>query len=149
MALAQVVPQLRQQRIVGDEGQVLNVHAVGMTLAPRSPYRDEVCVRVKGPGSQAGFGANLVAGIHQGITGPRQLRDPAHPIFGRHKLFNEMDLASGIDLSDALLHGLYFGHAQRLCERMHLSIDIGLRDMVQVDQRQSADATARQGLDSP
>ena len=41
------------------------------------------------------------------------------------------------------------GHAERAAERLHLAVDVRLGDMVEVDQRQRADAAARQRLGRP
>ena len=59
------------------------------------------------------------------------------------------DFAARMDVGDARRERVGLRHAQRAAQRLHLAIDVRLGDVVEVDQRQRADAAARQGLGRP
>ena len=54
-----------------------------------------------------------------------------------------------MDLRDAIAHGLHLGLAHGVVQGMDLTVDVGLGDMVQIDQCDGADAAAGQGLRRP
>lgn len=54
-----------------------------------------------------------------------------------------------MDQGDSLTHRLYFGLPDGEVGGMDLAVDIGLRDMVQINQRQLPDTTAGKGLGGP
>ena len=56
---------------------------------------------------------------------------------------------AGMDLRDALAQRQRLGHAERAVQRLQLAVDVRLRHVVEVDQRQRGHAAARQRLDRP
>ena len=61
--LTQAVTQLRQQRVVCGERQVINFYLVRVAFAARSADSDEVGTVLQCPGSQGGFSLDLIASI--------------------------------------------------------------------------------------
>jgi hypothetical protein len=50
---------------------------------------------------------------------------------------------------DALAHGLPFALTQGICGGMNLSVDVGLTDVVHVDERQSLNTASSQSFARP
>jgi hypothetical protein len=59
------------------------------------------------------------------------------------------DLAGGIDSLDALSKDIDFGPAIFALQRGKLAVGVGDADVVQIDERELADAGAGQRLDDP
>ena len=93
-----------------------------------------------------GLRTHLVAGIDDGIDRLRQQRRPIRLV---DEFFDRMHLAARMDVGDALAQRFGLGLSERRAERLHLAIDVGLGDMVQIDQGQFGDAAARQCFGRP
>ena len=68
---------------------------------------------------------------------------------GSNEVVERKYLALRVDLRDALAHRFHLGLPDGRLERVDLPIDVGLGDVVEVDQREAPDAAARQRLDRP
>ena len=93
-----------------------------------------------------GFDAHLVNRINHKIKRqPEKLGKVALV----HKIFYFNHLAIWVDLRDAFAQGGYFGFAKIGGERVDLAVYIGFGDVVQINQRELADATAGKGFHRP
>ena len=92
------------------------------------------------------FGAHLVAGVDQRIDGVRQQRGP---VVGRRELFHRVHDAAGMDVGHPRGQRLRLGLAHGGAQRLDLAVDVGLGDVVQVDQRELGHAAARQRFRRP
>jgi hypothetical protein len=142
LSLAQPVPELRQQRVVCDSGQVVNIHLVCKALASGGAYGDEnrsPLFALQRPGAYRELGLELITGIDHRV---RRLAQKAWPVVRSGKFFNAADITQRIYPGNPLAHGLHLGLTQRVAYRMDLAIDVGFRDMVKVNKRQSANAAS-------
>ena len=94
---------------------------------------------------QRRLGAHLVDAVEHRVTLGQQRRD----ILFSDEFLDAVHPASRMDPGNALPHRQHLGLAERGVQRMHLAVDVALGDMVEVDQRQPADARARQRLGRP
>ena len=65
------------------------------------------------------------------------------------KLDHGRNFTSGVDGVHTIGQDRDLGLADGLSERGEWAIDVGDADVIEIDQRQSADAAARKGLDHP
>ena len=94
---------------------------------------------------QRRLGPNLVDRIDHTVAGRQQ--------FGRildgNELLDRRHVATWIDAGNPLPHRLHLGLAEGRLDRMDLPVEVGFGNVVEIDQRQSADTAARQRLDRP
>jgi hypothetical protein len=95
---------------------------------------------------QRGLGAGAVDGIHYIVETVRQ---QAGEILGDEELLHTGHPTQRVDGMDALFHGEGLGLAEFLRQRMNLAVDVGLSQVVGVDQRKPADGRARERLCGP
>src|SRR5690606_5681452 len=55
----------------------------------------------------------------------------------------------GVDVVDTLAHGRDLGLAQRAAQRVQLAIDVGLGDMVEINESDAPHPASRQRFDAP
>src|SRR5690606_19987360 len=65
------------------------------------------------------------------------------------KIFAHMHVAMRVDLRNAFPHRLHLGLSKCAVKRVQLPVDIGLGNIVQIDQSDGTDARARQGFRAP
>lgn len=70
-------------------------------------------------------------------------------ILGGHKVIDQRQIAVRGIAGDARTHGFDLGLTERGIGGLDLAIDVGLSDMIQVDQGQTPDAAARQSFRRP
>src|SRR5204862_3466968 len=73
----------------------------------------------------------------------------AGPVRLVDELLDRRHRAARMDVGDSRREGVGLGHAERAAKRLHLPIDVRLGDVIEVDDRQSGDAAARERLDGP
>ncbi len=66
-----------------------------------------------------------------------------------HEIVHLRHPAARVDLHHALRHGLHLGAAIGIAQRVDLAVGVGYRDMVEIDQRDTADRIARERLGRP
>ena len=89
--------------------------------------------------------AHVVDGINDHIETAEQF---AH-VLGRKKIIDLCHPAQRIDPANPLAHGRHLGLAKSGIERMGLTVDVRLGNMIEIDQRQMPNAAARERLDHP
>jgi hypothetical protein len=146
MILAESMSQAGKQRIVGHRRKIVDLQSLGLALAACCSSTDECRPGGSRPGCKRGLRPHLVAGIDHGIDSSRQQRWPVPLV---DELFDRRDDAAGVDQRDALPQSRGLGLADRLRRRLDLTIDVGLCDVVKVNQCQSGNAASRQGLGHP
>ncbi len=146
MVLAQTVAQLCQQRIVRNQRQICDVNFVGMFLSASGADRNQHGPGITRPRSHGHFRRHLIARINNRLCPRRKKRQPICRV---DKVFNALHMAMGVDQRNAFAHGLHFGLSQRVLQSMHLTVDIGLCHMVQINQGEAANTTACQSLCRP
>ena len=143
---AQACAQAGQQRVVRGLDQVGHFDTLGFALATGGPDADQRAAFAQAPGGQRGLGLDLIAGVDQNIHRGGQQRWPV----GRgDEVLHAVHLAARMDGGDALAQRRHLGLAQRVVQRLHLAVDVGFGDLVQVEQHQLCHATACQGLNRP
>ena len=121
--------------------QVIHIHLMGQAFAPSRPHTDKGHLLAPGPGGNGQLGPDLVAGVDHGI---RPLTQQTGPVVGRDKVVDQIDPTARVNLRNAFAHGFDLGLPEGAGQRMDLAVDVGLGDVVHVDQRQACDAAARQ-----
>ncbi len=101
---------------------------------------------VSGPGSHGRLCIHLIASIDNStnITGQQ-----GGPIRRIHELFDARHMTDWIDGLNAVAHSNYLGLTQGCFYGMNLAIDIGLGNMVQINQRQVTNPASDQCLNCP
>jgi len=146
MVFAQAIAQLRQQRIVGRQSEIIHIHFVRMALTASRPDRDVQSLLGSGPGRDGRFGLHLITRINHRING---LRKQPRPIVCIHELLHAVDAALRMYLRNPIAHCKNLGLADGIGKRMDLAIDVRLGHVVEVNQRDLPYPTARQGFSSP
>ncbi len=65
------------------------------------------------------------------------------------EIVDAADLGARVDLGDALGHRIDLGLAVSVTQRVDLAVGVGDRDVIEVDQRQPADAAPRECFGHP
>ena len=146
MLLSQPVTQLGQQRVMGGIRQVIDINQVTQTFASSCTHRDENAASAQSPIGHGGLGSYLIAGIHDGVHTWGQQR---LPIVGLDKFLNSMNLAVWAERMDAVSHGENFSLPNGGVSCLNLTIDVGFAHVVQVNECQLSNATARKCLGRP
>ena len=146
MLLAQPVAQLGQQGVMGGLGQIIDINQMGQPFATRCTRRDKNYSGPQGPIGHAGLGSHLITGIDDGVHAWGQ---QLGPIVVLDKFLNGMNLAVRVECMNAVSHGENFGLANGGVFGLYLSVDVGFANVVQVNECQLANATARQCLGRP
>jgi len=123
-----------------------------LSLAARSAHSDEQGLGADRPGGHRGLGLDLVAGVDHGQTLARTHRgllQAVEPVLGRDEVVDDVHLRRRVDLQDALAHSLDLSLAVGGSQGVDLAVGVGLADVVEVDQRDATDSTARKGLSRP
>ena len=144
--MAQFLTQARQQRVMGDLPQVSDVHPVRQSLSPGCTHSDEACGRIQGPCRHGQFGAALVAGVDHRI---KRFASNLGPVVGLYKTIHHSDFTTGLVAGNSLFHGQHFGLADVGIGGVNLPVDVGLGNMVHVNQSQAPHPAACQGLCGP
>ena len=126
--------------------EIGNPDAGRVCLAAGTPHGNDATLVASAVSDQPGLGAKTVNAVddvskifcHQGVQ-----------VFNGEEILNGRYLACRIDLQHTLGHHLYLGHAQGAGQCVQLTVDIGLGDMVQVDQCQLANGAACQCFGRP
>jgi hypothetical protein len=71
------------------------------------------------------------------------------PVLGRHEVIDAGHLAGGVDVLDAARHRIHLGRAQCAAQGLDLAVDVGLGDVVEIDEHDLRHAATRQRLGSP
>ena len=71
------------------------------------------------------------------------------PVLRIDEILDAVHPACWIDMRNAFPHGMYFGLPQSGIERMNLAVDVGLCNMVKVNQCQMGHTAARQCFSGP
>ena len=136
-----------QQGIMAGLRQVIDVDLVCQSFAASSTHRNERGVgMVHRPRRHRHLGPYLVACVNDGID---RLRQHRRPVVTVDKFLDARDDTSGVDAGNTFTHGLHLGLSYGVVHGMHLAIDIGFGDVVQIDQCQATHATACQRLCTP
>ena len=146
VAAAQDIAQVGKQRVVGGAGEISAADEGGVALAARAAGHHKSLLLRHKMGGHGGFYAHLVDGVDHKIK--RLGKKRAH-VFRVHKIFDFVHGAGGVDLQDAPVQRGYFGQAEIVGERVELAVGVGFGHVVQINQRELADAAARQRLHRP
>ncbi|EKY05181.1 hypothetical protein HMPREF9120_01934 [Neisseria sp. oral taxon 020 str. F0370] len=97
-------------------------------------------------GGHGGFDAHLVDGVDHEAERPSE--NLVQVFFG-DEVFDFADAAGGVDLADAFGQGGGFGFAEVVGKGVELAVDVGLGDVVQIDQGERTDAGAGESFRRP
>jgi hypothetical protein len=98
------------------------------------------------PGGHSHFGPHLVTGVDHAIN---IFGKNSGPIARLDKCINTDNPASGINGRDTLPHRIDFRHPQGVADCLNLAIDVGLSNVVHINQGDTSDTCAGQGFSSP
>ncbi|KAH0442962.1 hypothetical protein KCU90_g1484, partial [Aureobasidium melanogenum] len=146
MLLAQLPAHFRQQRVLDGQREIVDPDARRVQLAARAAYRDQRLFLFDAPRDQRGFGAHAVDCIDHVIKTAAERR---REIVRLDEVFHQPHVAERIDCRDAFGHRFDFRFSVVTVQRMDLAVSVALGDIVQIDQGQRADRTARQCLCYP
>ena len=129
-----------------DLPQVSDVHPVRQSLSPGRADADKTSCRFEGPCRHGQFGAALVASVNDGI---KRIACNLGPVVGLYKTIHHSDFTTGLVAGNSLLHGQHFGLTDVGIGGVNLPVDVGLGNMVHVNQSQAPHPAASQGLCGP
>ncbi len=133
-------PQLRtnpsKQGILNGAGEIIDLDSCRVNLAASAACNDDWQVLVATPGNHCHFCPDLIDGIDHEIEATIQKR--SH-VFRRHEILNFGQLALRIDSANTRSHRCYLRLAKSFFERVNLSVSVGFRDVVEIDQRNRSD----------
>lgn len=148
---AQSVAQLGQQGVMGDLGQIGDLHPVSHSLASGSADDGQGNTLRQRPSCDDGLGLNLITRVNHGMlsrVGHETLTQPT-PVGGRDEIIDGTDFALRVDLLNPVAHGVHLGLSQSAGQGMNLTVDVGLCHVIQIHQRDPAHTTAGQRLGGP
>ena len=146
MVFAQLVAQFGHQRIMRAGAQIGDGDVFSLALAACCTYRDEDTMVRQSPDGHSYFGPHLVAGVDHAIN---IFGKNSGPIARLDKCIDTDHLASGVDGRDTLPHGIDLRHPQGVAGCLNLAIDVGLGNVVHINQGDASDPCAGQGFSSP
>ena len=145
MLAAQPGPHRRQQRVAAGQRQVVDRQLQRVGAPTGRPAHDH---RLRTPAAQRDqrrLGARRIDRVDH----DRLRRHEQRHIVGIDEVVDPFDPAVGRDVEQTIAHHRDFRRAQRGAQRVHLTVQIGLGDVIEVDQGQVADAGAGQRLGGP
>ena len=85
---------------------------------------------------QRRLGAHMIDRVDHRVAG----RDQGKQVAFVDEFLHGIDHAGRVDRRDTLPHGHHLGGAERRVQRLDLAVDVGFRDVIEIDQRQFPDA---------
>jgi len=125
---------------------------MGKPFSPGRPDADKICFVVQRPRCHRSLGLYLVTGVNESriaAIGLKIKRNKFRPVFRIDKFLDAVNPACRIDMRNAFSYGLHLGLSQCGIKCMNLSIDVGLRNMIQVNQCQTGHTAPCQRLGGP
>ena len=146
MVFAQSVSNLSEQGVVGHCRKIVKFNRLRRSLATRSTDQNKRSACAPCPRRQSCFYTHLVAGVDHHVD---PIRAEGFPVLWRNEVVYGVDATGRMNLGNPGAHGFHFGLPDRAVERMHLTIDVGFGNMVQVHQTDTAHTGSGQSFCSP
>ena len=128
---------MREQRVMGGEGQVVDIYLVGQTLTASSTDGHKQAASFTRRSRQQCLCLGVVAGVNYRVDATGQ---NLRPVFRRDEIIDAVDMALFVDVGDALAHGQHLGLPHGRVKCMDLPVDIGFTDVVKICLLYTSDA---------
>ena len=147
MLLSQTVTKLSQQGVMRHPGEIVDLNLVRQALAAGSAHADERRLACPCPGGHGSLCGHLVTGIDDHVD-RHALKNP-WPVCRLDKFFDAHHITPGVNQMNAFTHCLNFGLPHGGGQRMGLAIDVGLGNMVKINEHKLPHSASSQRLCRP
>jgi len=135
----------RKERVATGQRQVFARELERVGASARCTTHHHRLPAITGQCNHGRLGTRLVNGIDQpGVGG-----DQRCSVVSRDEVIDQRNRTVWRDVGNAASHHLGFRGAHRALECLHLTVDVGLGDMIEINQRDPTHAASRQRLCAP